>query len=124
VAGVIASGAHLYENWGAAGDSGDLGAYVEWMRQDVRENATRHDRYYVLQANPNNNKFAMFDSVLGRGRADGGLYALIYPLLRELPGFVLDAVRTIRHARINAISTDFIYEARVVETAIALLAEH
>lgn len=117
---LIDSTVHLCENWGAAGDSGNLEEYKSWLRGDIAEFATRRDRYYVLQANPNNNAPAMYQSVLDDA-VGTGLYGMEYSLMRGLAPFVLEALRDVPHARINAISTDFIYEARVTELALALL---
>lgn len=116
---VVDSDRHLYENWGPAGDSGDVRAYSDWLVSDIYEYATRHDRYYVAQANPNNNDAAMFTAVQA-ATSPAGLYGFEYDFLRGLAPLVLSAVRKCPGARIHAISTDFMHEARVTELALAL----
>lgn len=117
---VINSSKFLCENWGTAGDSGNLSEYTKWMTQDVKHFATKRDRYYVLQANPNNNPNNMFDSVLQNDVGEG-LFGFEYPFLRDLAPFVL-SIKNIAHgARICAVSTDFMHTARVTEVALASL---
>eukprot|EP01134_Creolimax_fragrantissima_P002058 CFRG2058T1 len=143
--GIIPS-SHLLENWDdGVGTGGDLGVYKNWMVADIAAHASKHQQYYTLQANPNNNANSTFEAIFGRiteatefrsspivdqgysnhseytyinpntGKEYTSLYEWEYDFLRGLGEFVLGELSKNPHATINAISTDFMHPSRVTE---------
>jgi hypothetical protein len=118
---VLPSKTSLYENWGDAMDTGNLPAVDDWLRQDVETYATRGDgRFYVMQANPNNDMAAMYSAV--DGGSPIGLVEWETDFLQGLRGNVTAIAAAHPTAVINAISTDFAELSEVTEIALTLMA--
>jgi len=80
-------------------------------------NANR-THFYVLQANPNNNKNAMFKSVV---EADGqSLESWQRPFMEKISSLVLDTVSKNPKIRINSVNADFHEISKVTELCLAL----
>jgi ribonuclease I len=121
------SAATLYENWDDRMESGDPDDAAAWLLEDVSQYATEtpHERFYVLQANPNNGMRAMYDSVDAPAAAAGGgggnsLRAWETGFLLRLGSLVRQALADNPTAVINAISTDYMGLSAVTELALSV----
>jgi hypothetical protein len=122
VDGVLDSDAYLYERWDDVMASGNLQSSREFLVDDIRDYATRADgRFYVMQANPNNNDNAtdeinMYTDIQAGGRSS--LLAWEGEFLVDLGALVTTAAALSGNATINAISTDFLDLSNVVEVSL------
>eukprot|EP01052_Picozoa_sp_SAG31_P000498 SAG31_NODE_15_length_37942_cov_32.078297_3_plen_462_part_00 len=114
--GVLASSQWLYEQWDDVMESGDLRGSQDWLKQDVAAYATRHDRFYVLQANPNNAESYMYTDISEGDRSS--LLAWEGPFLKDLSSLVAEMKAQNPTATINAISTDYQDASDVVNIAL------
>jgi hypothetical protein len=123
VDGVLDSDTYLYERWDAVMASGDLQSSRKFLVDDIHEYATRRDgRFYVMQANPNNNDDAtaevnMYTDIQAGARSS--LLAWEGEFLTELAPLVATAAALAGNASINAISTDYLDVSKVVEIALS-----
>jgi len=110
---------YLYEHWDSTSmESGNLTAVENWLLKDIKEFATKRDKFYVLQANPNQGDGYMYERV-----ASGSLESLKtfeLPFIKRLKDFIAEALHNVPHAKINSISTDFAPLADTVDIAISL----
>ena len=130
-ASVNPSSTTLYENWDDRMESGDPDDAATWLLEDVQRYATTpHERFYVLQANPNNAMSAMYsqvDATAAAGAGGASSYHNGNSLRQWEAGFLLRLGTLVRRALaenptavINAISTDFMELSSVVELALSV----
>eukprot|EP01046_Picozoa_sp_COSAG06_P076532 COSAG06_NODE_24466_length_662_cov_0.595027_2_plen_158_part_01 len=131
-AAVNPSSTTLYENWDDRMESGDPDDAAAWLLDDIRQYATApHERFYVLQANPNHAMSAMY-SLVDETAAAGSVgvpdrFHNGNSLRQWESGFLLRLGNLVRQALadnptavINAISTDFMELSSVVELALSI----
>jgi len=117
---VIPSSEALAEDWDDVMASGDLDASRAWLVRDVHEKAAHHNRFYVMQANPNNNEELMYQAMIA-GRGPQSNKAFLAPFLNSLGDLVMGAVSSSPASRINVVSTDFLNVSRPYDIAMKLM---
>jgi len=117
--GIIASDSALAENWDDSMASGNLTAAVAWLKKDLLEEASKKDRFYVMQANPNDDDQHMLERIRARG-SPRSLKTWEWNFLRGVSQLVNDALEQEPSIQINAISTDFFETSRPYDLAMRL----
>lgn len=117
--GIIPSFQFLAEDWDDVMASGDLKGSDTWLVRDLREKATQRDRYYVMQANPNNKESLMFRA-MNTGEGPQSNRAFLDPFLANLGTLVADAVAETPRIRINVVDSDFLNISKTFEIAMRL----
>lgn len=131
--GLIPSNVGLIENWDDdAMGRGNVTAAMEWLHQDLVQNAVRNStKFYVMQANPNNgdneevqpNIFTLISNGFtpSSGYRPHSLKQWISSFLIDIPKITAQAREEIPDLRINAISTDFIDTSDPVTLALEMM---
>merc|ERR1712083_1034062 len=96
------------------GKSGDLDAASAWLIKDLEAEATKRDRFYVMQANPNDDEPKMYARLNGPGKPES-LQQWLSPFLTDLNALIQQAIERTPAIRINAVSTDFLGISKPVE---------
>eukprot|EP00747_Dinoflagellata_sp_TGD_P213574 gnl/TRDRNA2_/TRDRNA2_86506_c0_seq1.p1 gnl/TRDRNA2_/TRDRNA2_86506_c0~~gnl/TRDRNA2_/TRDRNA2_86506_c0_seq1.p1 ORF type:complete len:175 (+),score=45.65 gnl/TRDRNA2_/TRDRNA2_86506_c0_seq1:532-1056(+) len=122
--GIIPSAEAFTENWDDAMLSGDLEAAAAFLVKDLKTSAghgSSSDRFYVMQANPNDNEKLMYARL---NRKDAGepnsLEEWLAPFLTGLDRLIHSAVEDEPSIHINAVSTDFLHVSKPIEIALRL----
>lgn len=115
--GVLASRDLLLEGWDNAMASGNLAASEAWLEDDLKKNAIKQDRFYVMQANPNNAEDVMY-RLLGENPAS--LEVWEKPFLLGLRRLIFEVVAEEPNVRINVVSTDLFGVSQPYQIAMEL----
>jgi len=118
--GIIPSREAFVENWDDDMKSGDLDLSAAWLVRDLKEVAVRRDRFYVMQANPNDSETNMY-ARLNSGAGPASLQPWLAPFLEGLPDLIQRAVAQEPAIRINAVSTDFLCVSKPLQIALFLM---
>lgn len=118
--GIIPSIEALTEDWDDVMASGDLEGSKAWLFENLQRHAMRHDRYYVMQANPNNHESEMYKAI-NSGRGSQSNEAFLTPFIRTLPALVSRAVNEVPRLHINVVDTDFLNISSALEIAKSLM---
>lgn len=119
---ILPSQVYLSENWDSSMSSGNLTAAQDWLRKDLQQ-ATRRDKFYVMQANPNDDLDRMLEriSVGGQPRS---LKTWEWTFLRGLRDLVEQTMAENPNIHINAVSTDFFGASQPYDLAMRLMGLH
>lgn len=115
---VISTETHLHEQWDPSGHSGNTALFSEFLKEDMKNHATQEKHFYVLQANPNNNQDAMFESVLNRDNQS--LESWQSHFMKTIRDLVRNTISENPKIRINSINADFQEISKVTELALSL----
>jgi len=117
--GIIASDSALAENWNDDMASGNLTAAVAWLKKDLVEEASKREKFYVMQANPNDDDQHMLERIRAQGNPRS-LKTWEWNFLRGLSLLVEDALEQEPAIQINVVSTDFFEISRPYDVAMRL----
>lgn len=117
---IISTEKYLHEKWDISGHSGDTKKFTEFLIADIRKSSNiEKNNYFVLQANPNNNKNAMFESVLKNDK--NSLEKWQTEFMNSVHEFILRTMEGKENEwRINAINIDFHEITEVTKLALKL----
>jgi len=119
--GIVPSVDSLVEHWNdGAMAGGDLEASKAWLVKDFQAGAKQPNKFFVLQANPNNRVTSMF-AAINSGKGPQSNEAFLESFLRQLDNLVSDAAASTPEVRINAINSDFLNISRPFNIALRLM---
>eukprot|EP00435_Cladocopium_sp_Y103_P009213 s2626_g2.t1 len=116
---IIPSQLALDENWSPVMDSGDLAKGALWLLQDL-QGSKRMERFYVMQANPNNAESKIYES-MNSNQLPASNLDFLRGFLQDLQGLVLAAAHAEPDLQINVIDTDFLNISQPYATAMQLM---
>lgn len=118
--GIIPSIEAFVENWDDVMKSGDIIASAAWLAEDLKVEASKRNKFYVMQANPNDDEANMYARMNAQGKPES-LQQWLAQFLEGLKALVELSIEKTPFIRINAVSTDFLGISKPVEIAFALM---
>lgn len=117
---IIPSELALEENWSPVMASGDLTGAKAWLLKDLKTSAVQRDRFYVMQANPNNAEEKMYERMNANSSPASNL-DFLEKFLQDLPALILQAAHEEPRIQINVIDSDFLNISNPYATAMELM---